>query len=112
MAHDPRDPSSPSGSSSRFDPSSPLPPEVPIAVIDRYPYDALRGDSVEVAGRVPDGAAAGPLVRFVLETPDGAERDLGSLAVTPAGRFAGTLTVPPDDAPGDYVRRAYPARSW
>ncbi|MBI5501482.1 MAG: hypothetical protein HY907_14650 [Deltaproteobacteria bacterium] len=109
VAHSPDHPPSPADSpappGTGAAPRAPLPP-APVAFIDRYPYDALRGDSVEVSGRVPEGAAA-PLVRFVLLTPDGAERDVGSLAVTPSGSFAGTLTIPADAAPGDYLLRAY-----
>jgi hypothetical protein len=77
------------------------------AVIDRYPFDATRGDAVDVAGRVPDALLGTPLVHVVLERPGAPPRDLGSLAVTSAGSFAGRLTIPPDVSPDDYVLRAY-----
>ncbi|MBI5486051.1 MAG: transglutaminase domain-containing protein [Deltaproteobacteria bacterium] len=109
VAHSSDRPPSPAESSSAPDTgpaSSALPPSAPVAFIDRYPYDALRGDSVEVSGRVSADASAAPVVRLVLVTASGAERDVGTLAVSPSGAFSGTLTIPPDATPGDYVLRA------
>jgi hypothetical protein len=88
-------------------PASPVPLSAPSATLDRYPFDATRGDAVEVAGRVPDTLLGTPLVHVVLERPGMPPHDLGSLAVTSAGSFAGRLTVPSDIVPGDYVLRAY-----
>jgi hypothetical protein len=92
-------------------PQPPAPSSVPLspsaAVIDRYPFDATRGDAVDVAGRVPDALLGTSLVHVVLEQPGAPPCDLGSLAVTSAGSFAGRLTIPSDIVPGDYVLRAY-----
>ena len=87
--------------------ASPVPLSTPSATLDRYPFDATRGDAVEVAGRVPDALLGAPLVRVVLERPGMPPHDLGALAVTSAGSFAGRLTVPSDIVPGDYNLRAY-----
>lgn len=83
------------------------PPEARPATLERFPFDATRGDSVEVAGRSDADVPPGALVQVVLERPGGERIELGALAVTRDGRFGGTLTVPPDTAPGDYVLRAY-----
>jgi hypothetical protein len=113
LAQPPRGPNPPTGPSTAPDtgpapaPAEPLPAER-IALLERYPFDATRGDAVEVSGRIPAGVT-GPLVRFELETSDGIPRDVGSLAVTADGLFSGTLTIPVEVPPGDYILRGYVA---
>jgi hypothetical protein len=46
-------------------------------------------------------------VQFELVTADGVPRDVGSLSVTAEGLFSGTLTIPGEIPPGDYVLRGY-----
>lgn len=77
------------------------------ATLERFPFDATRGETVEVSGRAGDDAPPGALVQIVLERPTGERRELGALALTRNGRFGGTVAVPLDIPPGDYVLRAY-----
>jgi hypothetical protein len=114
LAQPPRAPNAPPGTSPAPEtvpsPTPAAPPIAPerIAVLERYPFDATRGDAVEVSGRLPAGVA-GPLVQFELVTSDGVPRDVGSLSVTAEGLFSGTLTIPAEIDPGDYVLRGYVA---
>jgi hypothetical protein len=80
-------------------------------VIEHFPLDALRGQSVDIAGRLTDAAPGTRAVDVVLERSGEAPRALGTLAVGGNGEFAGVLSIPADVPPGDYALRAF-AASW
>jgi transglutaminase-like putative cysteine protease len=100
----------PGGRSAQPSDGAPVPPAPSAAPtltrLRHFTSSGYRGDPLTVTGHVTligGGAAAGLTVAVVLRRAGGGpERRLGTLLTDVAGRFEGTLNLPPDLDLGDY----------